>query len=848
MRCGRAHVLAMELSEDYTARAQILGIKGLFGLLGFFGAALTSVILGMTLGANLVQQVWLLGNISVVLVAGAWLLLMCGVKERINSDVSTAVSFVPSIRDLLHNGPYVNYLLIKLCLTLAAHLPRSVMLYFIKYYLRYENTIVIFNLSALQFIVVSAFLMQPTVKLMRRFGKKELLVMACMSMAVSMAVAGVIPAHVMRENNLIFALNFFIAFGNVASTLIPEAILADIIDYDELHSGTRRAGVYVDLETNIMQVLDIFANMPPLLLLAANNYQNNGGCSCGCGTMCPLPYQRWSCPGDIGYACARSLSAANRPFFGDPHREAPCTDQPAGVHLVIATFTFYVPVVFYILVLVPAWFAPIDAAKQAEIVEQTELRHRGELAHDPLSGVELPPYPTDEEREEMNALLQFDKDELEFFERHGFAMVCAFVAGRLVMWVAGLTYGVYYIRRSMGTPQFASVMSLGSIAVTTLTSLVVWELLRISSLIAHKDELEEYRAMVMLMSDFAAADNSLATAVGLQSSPHHRGHLASVLSMASSAEDEENEIENLLNRQDKNLLSNAKEEDVFRALISTVVWRLVVIASLSSGLTVFIVLFAALWKGSHNIDVAAAWSGATIAVVCLVALAPRQIDREWHRMSRFLDSRPIILKLAKKRRHEREKQEIEGYTEAMNDIQEQKGKQECTFKFLRRDDVIEFHHSQNNSGLPVFKNWEALGWTFEDKTFSRGQTFRGIIEEDCLIVSHRWLEKQDPDSKGEQLTAIVKHLQQEKNASIQFIWYDYTCMPQGSRDAIQEVCLPDSSSLGSMPHTRYARSLLQVRFEHMLSEVNLLYLGALVLLVVDKSYGSRFVRCTTIHP
>ena len=49
----------------------------------------------------------------------------------------------------------------------------------------------------------------------------------------------------------------FISVGSVAANLIPEAILADIIDYDELHSGKRRSGVYVVLETNIMQVRHI---------------------------------------------------------------------------------------------------------------------------------------------------------------------------------------------------------------------------------------------------------------------------------------------------------------------------------------------------------------------------------------------------------------------------------------------------------------------------------------------------------------------------------------------------------------------------------------------------------------
>ena len=203
---------------------------------------------------TLYAQVYILGIISVVLVAVTVPLLMFNVKERLESDVSTAASFVPSIRDLLHNGPYVNYLMIKLCLTLAGHLPRSVSLYYIKYYIKYENSILVFNLFMLECIIVSGLVMQPTVKLMMRFGKKELIVLTCIGEVTVFSLFALIPVHVIKAYNLLFLFGFFVAVSSVSANLIPEAILADIIDYDELHSGSRRSGVYVVLETNIMQV------------------------------------------------------------------------------------------------------------------------------------------------------------------------------------------------------------------------------------------------------------------------------------------------------------------------------------------------------------------------------------------------------------------------------------------------------------------------------------------------------------------------------------------------------------------------------------------------------------------
>jgi Na+/melibiose symporter-like transporter len=89
--------------------------------------------------------------------------------------------------------------------------------------------------------------------------------------------------------------------------IVPSALLADIIDSDEVHFGVRREGMYVVLETNVMQVVELVASVLPLLLLESAGYSNNGGCECGCGVECASPHQRWSCPADIGYACTTDL-------------------------------------------------------------------------------------------------------------------------------------------------------------------------------------------------------------------------------------------------------------------------------------------------------------------------------------------------------------------------------------------------------------------------------------------------------------------------------------------------------------------------------------------------------------
>ena len=83
-------------------------------------------------------QVELSGTVSAVLIVCSALTLVWGVHERTDSEVAEATPFVASMRDLLNNGPYTNYLMIKFALAFAGGLQSAAYLYYIKYYLKYE--------------------------------------------------------------------------------------------------------------------------------------------------------------------------------------------------------------------------------------------------------------------------------------------------------------------------------------------------------------------------------------------------------------------------------------------------------------------------------------------------------------------------------------------------------------------------------------------------------------------------------------------------------------------------------------------------------------------------------------
>ena len=93
----------------------------------------------------------------------------------------------------------------------------------------------------------------------------------------------------------------------------------------------------------------------------------------------------------------------------------------------------------------------------------------------------------------------------------------------------------------------------------------------------------------------------------------------------------------------------------------------------------------------------------------------------------------------------------------------------------------------------------------------------------------RWISPHNPDvgptSDGEQFRAIRAFLDQHKWAK--FIWFDFGCLPQKLKTTDNQV-LQDLNVLELL----YFRKALSV--------VNLLYLHARVLILLDAQYSSRF--------
>ena len=117
------------------------------------------------------------------------------------------------------------------------------------------------------------------------------------------------------------------------------------------------------------------------------------------------------------------------------------------------------------------------------------------------------------------------------------------------------------------------------------------------------------------------------------------------------------------------------------------------------------------------------------------------------------------------------------------------------------------------------------GWIVE-KEMNFDDACRGQYLREYTTVSHRWQTQDHPDPDGVQLAELRKYL--HAHPEVNFVWLDWSCMWQADKTRRGKGGARDITEAEAKD------------FGVMLSEVNLLYLGCKVLVLLDLSSRARF--------
>jgi GPH family glycoside/pentoside/hexuronide:cation symporter len=441
--------LGPELTQDYHERTRLYGLSEAFTVAGTVVAALLPGLLVARLGDRA-------GYLAFAVIFGALLTglywnLVLQVRERPDFAGRPPNPLVPGVRRVMRNRVFRLLLAVYVVGSITGAIPGMLIPYFTKYVLKpADPNLWLAILLAAYF--VSAFVFLPGwIWAARRFGKKPVWLASYVA-----AVTGSTAVFFVGEGQLALAVGVLVWAGSSfgARLFLGPAIQADVIDYDELHTGKRREAQYGALWSLMMKFTVIPSMAIPLAVLESMGFEPN-------------------------------------------------VEQSDSVKLAIRTMLALVPAVSALIAGAIACFYPISEAVHHAIWHGIEAHRAGEPAVDPVTGRPLAPPANRGVEEDTGWFLDhFSPRELRAYVAGGPARLVAGCALHAALWLAiafaaasSLAFTVSDLARDIGLVAVLAVVVVG-FALTAVAYHVVRlrAALRVRSEPVPKDVVERHLA------------------------------------------------------------------------------------------------------------------------------------------------------------------------------------------------------------------------------------------------------------------------------------------------------------------------------------------------------------------
>jgi GPH family glycoside/pentoside/hexuronide:cation symporter len=362
------NALGAELTLDYHERSSLFGWRESAALIGTLSAAVLPGFLIVGLGSARVAYS-AMGAIYAAALIVLGIAAATRLRERPEFSSRASNPFVPGVRRALRNRPFRILLTSYVIGSITAAIPGTLLPFFIEYVIRPERVVFWTTVGIATHFAAALAAIPLFVFASQRYGKR-----ATWLTAYAMSIVSLGAAFFVGEGDMWIGLMIFawagVAFGG--QLLLTPSIQADVIDYDELHTGKRREAQYGALWALFPKLVAIPGAAIPLAVLGALGYQPN-------------------------------------------------TAQSPEVLFAIRALLGLVPAACAALALIIAWRFPITESIHRSIQAGIEQHARGEAAEDPLTGEMLQPPGLREVDEESGWLLDhFSVGELNRASRFGF--------------------------------------------------------------------------------------------------------------------------------------------------------------------------------------------------------------------------------------------------------------------------------------------------------------------------------------------------------------------------------------------------------------------------------------------
>lgn len=371
--------LGPELTQDYHERSRLYGVQEAFTVCGTMVAAALPGLLESQLGLDKRTALMVFAAIFGTLLTLLYWNLVARVPERPDFANRAPNALVPGLRRVMRNRVFRILLVVYLIGSTTGAIPGMMIPYFTTYVLKPENPALWLTVFLVLYFGAGFVFLPFWVWFSGRYGKKTAYIVTF--------VPGILAScalFLVGEGQLLATGVILVFAGSVfgARLFLAPALQADVIDYDELHTGKRREAQYGALWAFMTKFTVIPSMSIPLAVLASLGYRPN-------------------------------------------------VEQSETVTFAIRAILGLLPAATAAVAMVVAWRYPITEAIHARIWNAIRSHREGNAAEDPITGaVLLPPAGRDVDEDTGWLLDHFSRGELRLLVETGPAAV----ARRISIW------------------------------------------------------------------------------------------------------------------------------------------------------------------------------------------------------------------------------------------------------------------------------------------------------------------------------------------------------------------------------------------------------------------------------
>lgn len=266
------YALGPELTVNYHERSSLFAVREGFTIIGTIVASAAPGFMQQRMHLGERQVFFRMGiGFGILLVVLYWILGLT-IRERPDFLARESNPLVPGVRRALRNRPFAILLASYVAGSVTGAIPATMMPFFNAYVIRPKNPQVWLSIFLLGYFAAGFLSLPLWVKAARRFGKLNAWLA---SFVLGITGGGAMFLLGPGDTIPLLLLIIWAGLGFGAGLFLTPSMQADVIDYDEFHTGKRREAQYAAFWSMLPKFVAIPSASIPIAILASLGYVPN---------------------------------------------------------------------------------------------------------------------------------------------------------------------------------------------------------------------------------------------------------------------------------------------------------------------------------------------------------------------------------------------------------------------------------------------------------------------------------------------------------------------------------------------------------------------------------------------